>query len=63
MNAEKLRHHIKHLQEMHDDLDVQIQKDYARFKDDALVTYLKKKKLQLKDEIESFKRQIQELES
>ena len=63
MNAEKLRHHVKHLQEMHDDLDVQIQKDYERFKDDALVTFLKKKKLQLRDEIEHFKRQIEQLES
>lgn len=62
MNAEKLRHHVKHLQEMHDDLDQQIQKDFEKYKDDALVTFLKKKKLHLRDEIESFNRQIQELE-
>ena len=63
MNAEKLRHHVTHLQEVHDDLDKQIQKDYAKYNDDALVTFLKKKKLQLRDEIESFKRQIADLEA
>lgn len=62
MDAEKLRHHVKHLQEVHDDLDHQIQKEYEKYKDDALVTFLKKKKLHLRDEIESFKRQISELE-
>ncbi len=62
MDAEKLRHHVKHLQEVHDDLDKQIEKEFAKYKDDALVSLLKKKKLHLRDEIESFKRQIKELE-
>ena len=62
MDAEKLRHHVKHLQEVHDDLDQQIQRDFQKYKDDALVNSLKKKKLHLRDEIESFKRQIEELE-
>lgn len=63
MDAEKLRHHVKHLQEVHDGLDQQIQRDFEKYKDDALVTSLKKKKLHLRDEIESFKRQINDLES
>lgn len=62
MDSEKLRHHVKHLQEVHDDLDQQIRQDFEKYKDDALVTFLKKKKLHLRDEIESFKRKIDELE-
>lgn len=62
MNTEKLRHHIKHLQEVHDNLDQQIRHDFEDYKDDAMVSFLKKKKLHLRDEIESFKRKIDELE-
>ena len=61
LTKEKLEHHVKHLQEMHDDLDQQIQEDYVKFKDDALILVLKKKKLHLKDEIEKFKEQIKKL--
>lgn len=61
LTKEKLEHHITHLQKIHDDLDRQIQEDYAKFKNDALVGYLKKKKLQLKDEIERFKEQTKTL--
>lgn len=58
LTKEKLEHHIKHLQQEHDDLDKQIQEDYARHADDRLVQILKKKKLQLRDEIEKFKLKI-----
>lgn len=61
LTREKLEHHIAHLQEVHDDLDRQIQEDYAKFKDDTSVNRLKKKKLQLKDEIEKFKEQTKTL--
>lgn len=37
---------------MHDELDEEIQRQYERYGDDNLVRVLKKKKLQLKDEIE-----------
>lgn len=59
MNPEKIQHHIRHLQEYHDDLDKQIEKDYEQYRDDRLVAVMKKKKLALKDEIEHFKKQLE----
>lgn len=58
MDKLKIQHHIKHLQELHDDLDKEIQTQYNKYGEDRLVTELKKKKLKLKDEIEGFKNQI-----
>ena len=54
MNA-KMERHIKQLQETHDELDKEITKQYKEYGDDNLVKVLKKKKLQLKDEIENLK--------
>ena len=59
MDAEKIKNHIKHLQQEHDELDVQLAEQQKHYGNDALVTFLKKKKLKLKDEIEGFKSQIQ----
>lgn len=61
LTEEKLKHHIAHLQKQHDDLDKQIQEDYAHHDEDRLIQILKKKKLALKDEIESFKKKIEHL--
>lgn len=61
ITKEKLEHHIKHLQQEHDDLDLQIREDYAKHSDDRLVQILKKKKLHLKDEIEKFRKQLENL--
>lgn len=58
MDKLKIQHHIKHLQELHDDLDREIQIQFKKYGEDRLVTELKKKKLKLKDEIEGFKNQI-----
>jgi len=55
INDKHIRH-IEHLQEVHDDLDKEIQIQYKQYGDDNLVKTLKKKKLQLKDEIECLKR-------
>lgn len=55
MDKIKIQHHIKHLQEQHDELDKRIKPDTAEY----LVRVLKKEKLQLKDEIERFKQKIQ----
>jgi len=55
MDRLKVEHHIKHLQEKHDDLDKRITPSSADF----IVRVLKKEKLQLKDEIEKLKKQIQ----
>lgn len=58
MDRLKIEHHIKHLQDLHDELDKQIKEEYAHYGEDRLVTELKKKKLKLKDEIEGFKSQL-----
>jgi hypothetical protein len=58
MDRLKIEHHIKHLQEMHDGLDKDIREEEKHYGNDALVTFLKKKKLKLKDEIEGFKSQL-----
>ena len=55
MDKTKVEHHIKHLQEKHDDLDKRIRPETA----DYIVRVLKKEKLQLKDEIERLKNRIQ----
>lgn len=52
MDEGKKERHIRHLQKIHDDLDKEIQKQYTQYGDDNLVVTMKKKKLQLKDEIE-----------
>ena len=58
MNAEKIQHHIKHLEEMHKNVDNLIKDSIKHYGNDAEVAQLKKKKLKLKDEIESFKKQL-----
>ena len=58
MNSKKIQHHIKHLQDLHDDLDKQIQEEEKHYGNDALIVFLKKKKLKLKDEIEGFKTKL-----
>ena len=54
MNKEKIQNHISHLQEKHDGLEVRL----SNVKEEYIATVLKKEKLALKDEIESFKKQI-----
>lgn len=56
LTPEKIKNRIEFLQKLHDDLDQQIQEEYIRYKDDALVNYLKKKKLHVLDEITNFKK-------
>lgn len=58
MDSKKIQHHIKHLQDLHDDLDKQIQEEEKHYGNDALIAFLKKKKLKLKDEIEGFKTKL-----
>jgi hypothetical protein len=63
MNAEKVRHHIEHLQKLHDNLDKQLIDEESHHGSCATIGVLKKKKLALKDEIEGFKAQLKVLES
>ena len=58
MDKLKIKHHIKHLQKQHDNLDKQIQEEEAHHGNCAVISVLKKNKLKLKDEIEGFKKQI-----
>jgi hypothetical protein len=58
MNTEKIQHHIKHLEEQHKNIDNLIKDSIKHYGNDSEVVGLKKKKLKLKDEIESFKKQI-----
>lgn len=56
MLREKIEHHIKHLQEKHEELDKRIALDKEP---EYILTVLKKEKLQLKDEIARFKNKLQ----
>ena len=58
MDKLKIKHHIKHLQKQHDNLDKQIQEEEGHHGNCAAISVLKKNKLKLKDEIEGFKKQI-----
>ena len=57
----KLEGHIQHLQQIHDDLDKQIEEDIKNYKEDRLVIALKKRKLQLKDEIGHYQKELEDL--
>ena len=57
----KLEGHIQHLQQIHDDLDKQIEEDIKNYKEDRLVIALKKRKLQLKDEIRHYQKELEDL--
>lgn len=61
LTKEKIQHHIKHLQEQHDELDDKIKREYAAYGDDSVVTTLKKQKLELKDEIEKMRIKLNEV--
>lgn len=55
MDRLKVEHHIKHLQEKHDELDKRLKPDTPDF----ISRVIKKEKLHLKDEIERLKIKIQ----
>ena len=58
MDKLKIEHHIKHLQELHDELDKKLHEEESHHGNCAIISVLKKKKLKLKDEIEGFKNQL-----
>ncbi len=59
LNPEKVEHHIKHLQELHDNLDKQIIEEELHHGNCATIGILKKKKLKLKDEIQQYQVKLQ----
>jgi uncharacterized protein YdcH (DUF465 family) len=58
MNREKIEHHISHLQEKHDELAGRVTNAEKTHGSEHVIKVLKKEKLALKDEIESFKKQL-----
>jgi len=60
MNKEKLRNHIRNLEEEHLILDSQIKENHSRFVNDLDLSKMKYQKLQLKREIETLKHQFNE---
>jgi hypothetical protein len=52
ITKEKIEHHIRALQEKHDELDKEIQLRYSMHENDFTIENLKKSKLHLKDQIE-----------
>lgn len=58
MNNEKIKHHIQHLQKEHDELEKDLKEQQKHYGEDRLVTIIKKKKLQIKDEIQRLKNLI-----
>jgi hypothetical protein len=59
MDKMSLEHHLTHLEKVHRELDGEIIKEEKHYGNDALVKSMKKKKLQLKTEIEHLKTIIQ----
>ena len=60
MNKEKLRNHIRNLEEEHLILDSQIKENHSNFVNDLDLSKMKYQKLQLKKEIETLKQQYNE---
>jgi hypothetical protein len=60
MNKEKLRNHIRNLEEEHLILDSQIKENHSNFVNDLDLSKMKYQKLQLKREIETLKQQFNE---
>jgi hypothetical protein len=60
MSKEKLRNHIRNLEEEHLILDSQIKENHSRFVNDLDLSKMKYEKLQLKREIETLKHQFNE---
>ena len=58
ITPEKLKNHISHLQEKHDELDRQIIVEENQYGDHNYIADLKKEKLRLKDEIAEFKSKL-----
>ena len=58
MDKLSLEHHLTHLEKVHRELDGEIIKEEKHYGNDALVKTMKKKKLQLKREIENLKHKI-----
>ncbi len=59
MEKNNLEQQLVRLEKVHRELDAEIIKEEKHYGNDALVTSMKKKKLQLKTEIENLKTQLE----
>jgi hypothetical protein len=60
MEKNNLEQQLVRLEKVHRELDAEIIKEEKHYGNDALVTSMKKKKLQLKQEIENLKKQLED---
>ena len=60
MNKEKLKHHLKHLQERHAELEKKIKDGYTHYLDDEHLSKIKHEKLGVKREITKIEKQLAE---
>lgn len=58
MNEDKIKSHIKKLQEKHDYIEEVLRESYMEHATDEEIHDLKKRKLEIRDEIEQCKRNI-----
>lgn len=58
MSIESLKHHLKHVKDLHDKLDKEITEAYNHHDADNKVHEMKKRKLHLKDEMAKCEAQI-----
>lgn len=58
LTPEKIKNHILHLQEKHDELDRRIIVEENQYGDHNHIVELKKEKLRIKDEIAEFKSKL-----
>jgi hypothetical protein len=61
MHAESLKHHIKHLEHVHDTLDRKVRALEESYQDNYTIQEIKKKKLYIKDEIERCRHKLTEM--
>lgn len=61
MTKREMEEFIMHLEDLHQAVDKQIEVNYRQYDDDMHVRMLKKKKLELKDQIEHYKKKLEEL--
>jgi hypothetical protein len=62
MSKRELDDFIAHLENIHRNVDKQIEVNFRQYDDDMHLKMLKKKKLELKDQIEHYKMKRKELE-
>jgi len=61
MHKESLKNHIAHLEKLHEEVKILINDAYKHYFNDVQMTQLKKKRLDLKDQIQHYEKKLKEL--